>query len=429
MGKTKEKAVLVTAEETGKNGGWKLEDRVREFEELAVSCGAVIVSSETCRLKAVNPKLFIGKGKAEEISSKAGELEADIVIFNNDLSASQQKNLEEKFLLKVLDRTQLILDVFARRATSAEGKVQVELAQLMYLLPRLSRMWLHFSKQRGGIGTRGPGEQQLEVDRRKVRERITKLRKELDLMTRHRSLRRAKRERFSMLSIALVGYTNSGKSTLFNAITSAGVLTRDQLFSTLDTKIKKRCLSNNQTVLISDTVGFLNDLPHHLIESFKATLEDVVQADILLHVVDMSDPRREQQAIAVREVLKEIGAHDKPVFTVLNKSDLMPNESEIERVSRSFDAPLVISALKCRGLAELDDFIVRYIQKDMEDIELVLPHEYYTIAGIIREKGRVRSEEYTNEGLRISARVPRKVKMQIFKALNEKKTRTRSSRG
>jgi GTPase len=414
--KEREKAILVTAAETGKEG-WNLDDRADEFRALAESCGAVIAGSEVCNLKTITPKFFIGKGKAEEVAEMVHALGADVVIFNNDLSASQQKNLEETLLAKTIDRTQLILDVFARRATSAEGKVQVELAQLMYLLPRLSRMWLHFSKQGGGIGTRGPGEQQLEVDRRKVRDRISKLKKELTLITRQRELRRAQREKFSMLTIALVGYTNSGKSTLFNAMTDAGVKTKDQLFSTLDPTVRKTRLSNNQTVLFSDTVGFLNDLPHHLIESFKATLEEVVDADILFHVIDMSDSRIEEQSASVRQVLKEIGVDDKPLFTVLNKADLVPDTSERARIRRKFDAPVVMSAITGEGLSDVNDLIVGYIQKDMEDIELVLPHKHYHIAKIIREKGMVRNEVYTDEGLSISARLPRKVKHQIFKIL------------
>jgi GTPase len=412
----RERTILVTAAGTEKGAG-ELEDRVDEFRKLASSCGAVIASSEICRLRSITPNLFIGRGKAEEIAEKVRELNADTVIFNNDLSASQQKNLEQVLAVKTIDRTQLILDVFARRATSAEGKVQVELAQLVYLLPRLSRMWLHFSKQRGGIGTRGPGEQQLEVDRRKIRERISKLKKALAVMRRRRELRRSQREEFSMLTIALVGYTNSGKSTLFNAMTSAGVKTKDQLFSTLDPTVRKTRLSNNQTVLFSDTVGFLDELPHHLIESFKATLEEVVEADILFHVVDISDTRREEHASAVRSVLRDIGVEAKPIFTILNKSDLLDDDAETERIKRYFDAPFVISALKKRGLTEVDDLVVRYIQKDMEDIELVLPHKHYSISSIIRSKGMVKEEKYTDSGLKISARVPRKVKRQIFKAL------------
>jgi len=414
-----EKAILVTVEEAGKEA-WKVEERAEELKCLAESCYVEIVNNQILRRKTLTPDLFIGKGKVQEIASLVEKLGADVVIFNNDLSASQQKNLEEAFNAKTIDRTQLILDIFARRATSAEGKVQVELAQLIYLLPRLSRMWLHLSRQRGGVGTKGPGEQQLEVDRRRVRQRITRLKRTLREITRQRELRRAQREKFSMLTIALVGYTNSGKSTLFNALTSAKVKVKDQLFSTLDPTIRKMSLLNNQTVLLSDTVGFLNELPHHLVESFKATLEEVIDADILFNIVDMSDPRMEGQKVSVFKVLEELGVADKPIFTILNKSDKIPDSLEIERIKRKFHRPIVISALKRTGLSEVEDRIVQFLQKDMEDIELILPHKHYDLAKIVREKGQVKKEEYRDKGLFISARVPKKIKYSIFKKLKDR---------
>jgi GTPase len=414
--KEREKVFLVTVTCYGKDEP-DLAGRIEEFGVLASSCGAVIAGSEVCKVREIKPDLFIGKGKAQEIALKVLELKANSVIFNNDLSPSQQKNLSEKFNVKTIDRTQLILDVFARRATSLEGKVQVELAQLMYLLPRLSRLWLHFSKQAGGIGTKGPGEQQLEVDRRKVRERISRLKKELSDITRQRELRRSRRERYSMFSAALVGYTNSGKSTLFNALTSAGVKAKNQFFSTLDPTVRKKHLPNNQTVLISDTVGFLNDLPHHLIESFKATLEEVVDADILFHVVDMSDDRVNEKVGAVMQVLTDISASDKPIFLVLNKEDLVTERRQKERLKRAFPDAVVISALKKQGLGAIEGILMRYMQKDMEDIEVILPPEHYSIGAIIREKGEVRTETYHGDGLLIRARIPKKIKYQIFKAL------------
>ena len=411
-----ERAVIVTIEQIGKSS-WRLEDREEELARLAESCGVRIVASEICRRKAFTPNYYIGSGKVEEIAELVEDTEADVVIFSDDLSPSQQKNLEEAFAVKIIDRTQLILDIFARRATSKEGKVQVELAQLVYLLPRLSRMWLHLSRQYGGVGMRGPGEQQLEVDRRRVRERIAKLKRELAEITRGRDLRRVQRGKFSMLTIALVGYTNSGKSTLFNALTSSDIKVADQLFSTLDPTVRKMVLPNNQTVLLCDTVGFLQELPHHLIESFKATLEEVVNADILFCVVDMSDHRMGLQEEAVMAVLEDLGVRDKPVFMVLNKSDKINTGAEIDLIRRRFHSPVVTSALKGEGLSQLKELIVQYIQRDMEDIELVLPHKHYPIAKMIRENGKVSREEYTNEGLFISARVPKKIKYFILKKL------------
>ena len=418
--KKKEKAVIVTVDKDGEER-WPAADKQEELSRLTRSCGVDVEESFVCRCRRIKADLLIGRGKAEEIAEAAAETEADCVIFGEDLSPSQQKNLETVMSTRVIDRTQLILDVFAHRAQSREGKVQVELAQLVYLLPRLSRMWLHLSRQRGGLGTRGPGEQQLEVDRRRVRERIGRLKRDLKEITRRRELRRAQREKYSLLSIAMVGYTNSGKSTLFNALTASRVKARDQLFSTLDPTVRKMTLPNNQTVLISDTVGFLHDLPHHLIESFKATLEEVTSADILFHVVDMSDERMAQQKTAVRDVLEELGAGDKPFVTVLNKADKVTDASERRRIARWFESPLEISALTGEGLTSVEDRIVQLVQKDMEDLELVLPHGKFGLASMIRDKGLVKEEEYRDNGLYIRARLPRKDKHAIFKKLRKGK--------
>ncbi|MFQ5952388.1 MAG: GTPase HflX [Candidatus Omnitrophota bacterium] len=411
-----EKAVLVTIDEIGKET-WELEDRKEELRRLAESCGVDIVEEVVCRMKALVPRTLIGKGKVQEIADLVGEREADAAIFSNDLSPSQQKNLEEVIKIKTIDRTQLILDIFARRATSNEGKVQVELAQLVYLLPRLTGKGIELSRLGGGLGTRGPGEQQLEYERRRVRERIAKLKKSLSEITSQRKLRRSQRDKFSMLTISLVGYTNSGKSTLFNALTETHVKVKDQLFSTLDPTVRKLVLPNKQTVLLSDTVGFLHDLPHHLIESFKATLEEVVGADILFHVADMSDHRVEEQRSAVFQVLEELGVKDKPIYTMLNKSDKVPDKLVQERLKRRFHNAVVISALKKEGFEELIDCIVNYIQKDMEDIEITLPHKYYALLKMIRENGTIKNEEYREEGVFISARVPKKIKYAVFKKL------------
>jgi GTP-binding protein HflX len=414
--KTREKAILVTVDKAG-HETWPLEDRMRELRRLTESCGAEIAEEVVSRRKALTPGLLIGKGKVQEIADLAIVLKADVVIFSDDLSPSQQKNLEEIITVKTIDRTQLILDIFARRATSNEGKVQVELAQLEYLLPRLSGKGIQLSRLGGGLGTRGPGEQQLEYERRRVRERIAKLKRELKEITSQRMLRRAQREKFSMLAISLVGYTNSGKSTLFNALTESRIKVKDQLFSTLDPTVRKLKLPNNQTVLISDTVGFIHDLPHHLVESFKATLEEVKGADILFHVIDMSDDRMDERVSAVFEVLEDLGVAEKPVVSVLNKSDIVPEEIDRERIGRKFHDSVTISALKKQGFQGLLDRIVNHIQKDMEDIEITLPHKHYSLIKMIREKGSVKEEEYGEEGVFIRARVPRKLKYSIFKKL------------
>ncbi|MBU0683844.1 MAG: GTPase HflX, partial [Candidatus Omnitrophica bacterium] len=398
----RERAILVTVVCEGRVS-WKGSAKEHELKRLAESCGVEIVDSTICRRKTLTADFFIGSGKVEEIAIRGTELNADVIIFSDDLSPSQQKNLENVTKTKTIDRTQLILDIFARRATSNEGKVQVELAQLVYLLPRLSGRGIELSRLGGGIGTRGPGEQKLEVDRRRIRERIGKLKKLLKNISRQREIRRKQRAKFSLLTAALCGYTNSGKSTFFNAVTTAHVTAKNQLFSTLDPIARKMSLSNNQTIIISDTVGFLHDLPHHLIESFKATLEEVVHADILFHVVDMSDPSIEEQKTAVFKVLEEIGVKDKPIFTILNKADKVSDKLDQKRIARNFSNPLIVSALKKTGLSQFEDRLVQFMNKEMEDIELVIPHKQYALKKIIAENGVVKSEEYREDGVFITA--------------------------
>lgn len=411
-----ERVVLVTVDEEGESL-WTANEREEELVRLAESCGLKVLEGYVCRRKKLTSNLFIGKGKVWEIAGRVKELNADAVIFNNDLSPSQQKNLEEILDVKTIDRTQLILDIFAKRAVSNEGKLQVELAQLIYLLPRLIGQGILLSRLGGGVGTKGPGEQKLEVDRRRVRERVSMLKKELKEMRNQRALRRAQRKKNSMLQIALVGYTNSGKSTLFNALTCAEVMVKDQLFSTLDSTIRKVLLPDSQVVLLSDTVGFLHDLPHHLIESFKATLEEVVGADIVLCVIDMSDDRMELQYSAVLRVLEELQAVDKQFFVTLNKVDKIHSELERERIKCKFRDATVISALKGEGLDELKNKIARFVQSDMEDINLTIPFNQYGLAKVIHENGLVKEERYTDSGLFIKARVTKRVKYMIFKKL------------
>jgi len=414
----RERAILVTVQLEGKSS-WKAEDIQEELVLLAASRGVKIVDKIICRRKKVKADFFIGKGKVSEIADLVNENFADVVIFSNDLSPTQQKNLEKVINVKTIDRTQLILDIFAARASSNEGKVQVELAQLIYLLPRLSGWGIQLSRLGGGIGTRGPGEQKLEVDRRRIRERIEKLKRTLNEITGRREIRRAQRGKAALVTVALVGYTNSGKSTLFNALTEACVTVKDQLFSTLDHTIRKMPLKDKQFALISDTVGFLNELPHHLVESFKATLEEVVEADVLFHVVDMSDHRAALQRAAVFKVLEELGAANKPMVAVLNKMDKVPDKFQRERVRKEFSNPITVSALKKQGIGELKDRIVQFMEKDMEDIEITLPHKHYALAKMIRETGNIKCEEYNENGLFISAHVPRKVKYAVFKAMKK----------
>jgi len=316
-----EKAVLVSIQLKTEKHHWRIEDISSELEELAVSAGVGVVENIICICEKASPKYLIGKGKVEEIGFAAAEQNADTVIFSHDLSGTQQRNLEEALGRKTIDRTQLILDIFSNRAKSPEGKMQVELALLQYLLPRLVGKGILLSRLGGGIGTRGPGETKLEVDRRQVRKRIAKLKSDLESFRSHRATTHKKRKGNNIPAAVLVGYTSAGKSTLLNRLTGALQPVSEKLFTTLDPVSKGLQLPNGQQIIVSDTVGFLHELPHHLIEAFKATLEEVSEADLLVHVLDASDQRIYQHNQAVREVLSELGLENKPLLVVLNKAD------------------------------------------------------------------------------------------------------------
>lgn len=363
-----ERVLLVTVD-FGKRTSWSAEERSTELAELTWSAGAKVVNQMIVRRHEPSSASFIGKGKVEEIAGVCASERIDLVIFNNDLRSTQQKNLEEVIKARVIDRTQLILDIFAKRAHTNEGKVQVELAQLMYLLPRLTGKGVELSRLGGGIGTRGPGEQKLEIDRRRIRTRITRLKVELEDLSRRRTMMRKKRERFSLLSIAIIGYTNAGKSTLLNSLTSSDVIVQDKLFSTLDPTVRKFVLPNRQTVLFVDTVGFLDDLPHHLIEAFKATLEEVVEADLILHLVDVSHPKAREQSDAANHVLDEIGATGKPTITVLNKIDKVSEAIVVENTKARYPDAVAISALKKEGF----DILISRIQERIEPLAQLEP--------------------------------------------------------
>src|SRR4051794_21137102 len=317
---TPERALLIGLEKEGVSK-WDLRDSMEELRELASSAGAEVVDTVTQKLQRPTAPYYIGKGKAELIKDSFQHRQVTSVIFDDELSPAQGRNLENLLSRKVLDRTQLILDIFAQRARSREGRLQIELAQLQYLLPRLTRMWHPLSRQTGGIGTRGPGEAQLEVDRRRVQERIARLERELEEVRKTRAVQRRGRKRHQWPVAAVVGYTNAGKSTLLNLLTGADVLTEDRLFATLDPTTRSFVLPNKQRVLLTDTVGFLRKLPHTLIESFKATLEEVSEADMLLHVVDLSHARIDEQMEAVEGVIKELDAFGKQTLIVFNKID------------------------------------------------------------------------------------------------------------
>lgn len=357
---------------------------------------------------APDPAYFVGRGKVDELRVQAEELGLDLLVFDDELTPGQQRNLEDRIGRKILDRTQLILDIFARRARTREGKLQVELAQLSYLLPRLAGKGIMLSRLGGGIGTRGPGETKLEMDRRRIRRRIARLRQELDAVRLHRGLQRARRKGVPVPVVALVGYTNAGKSTLFNALTLAGTVESVQLFSTLDPLLRRVTLPSRLEIVLSDTVGFVRKLPHDLIAAFRATLEEVREADLLLHVIDYAGPSWREQAAAVEETLRKIGAASKPVIEVWNKIDLLEPERAREAAAAAGDrGPVPISARSGEGLAAL----VARIQKELESfsvqVELVIPYDKASVLSLLHGQGKVTSETYQDEGIRVEVELPR----------------------
>ena len=337
-----------------------LEDQLEEVRLLAESAGAEVVAEVGGRRHSPDPKTYAGKGKVQEVAAMLASGEADLVIFNHELSPAQERNLERELKCRVIDRTSLILDIFALRASSAEGKLQVELAQLEHLSTRLVRGWTHLERQQGGIGMRGPGETQLETDRRLLGKRVKLLKERLEKLSRQRGVQRKSRMRGEVLNVSLVGYTNAGKSTLFNALTHAGVFAANQLFATLDTTSRKLWIEGAGNIVISDTVGFIRDLPHSLVDAFHATLEAAADADILLHIVDSASHARDEQVYQVNRVLEEIGARDIRQVVIWNKIDLTEAEPGIDRDEYGNIARVRVSARTGDGLAALRETLAEY---------------------------------------------------------------------
>lgn len=398
-----ERAILVGIDRP-RSDGWTLEDDLAELTRLVDTAGATVVGTITQRLERPNPRTFIGAGKAEEVHVLAIEERATTVIFDDDLTPSQQANLEDLLPdIRVIDRTQLILDIFALHAVSHEGKLQVELARLEYVLPRLRGMWGHLEAERlgGGRGARfGAGESQLETDRRLTRRRIAELRKELKHVARARETQRTARGTSGVFRVALVGYTNAGKSTLLNALTGAGVLAQDQLFATLDATTRRLELPDGRAVTLTDTVGFINKLPHGLVEAFRSTLDEVREADLLLHVVDASHANRDAQMGAVKVVLEEIGAADRPQLVVYNKADLIPT-LERSRLEQSPGA-VVVAAATDEGLGGLLDRIATIAAQTDIPITVTIPYDRGELVQLAHEQGHILAEEHLPEGTRLT---------------------------
>jgi GTPase len=413
----KERAILVGVELPSNKHTISLEDSLEELERLAQTAGADVAQKFTQQLRSITPATLVGRGKVEEIHASVNQLHPDLVIFDEDLTPAQQRNLEATFKVRVIDRSQLILDIFAQRARSNEGKLQVELAQLEYLLPRLTRQWTHLSRLGGGIGTRGPGETQLEVDRRRIREKISYLKRRLKIVERTRSLQRKERGAVPFATVALVGYTNAGKSTLMNALTRAGVLVEDKLFATLDPTLRSLRLPNGDKIMIADTVGFINKIPHSLVEAFKSTLEEVMSADLLLHLADMSSPLVDEQIGVIEEVLREIGAGEIPTIIVPNKIDLLPEAPQHLFKNRNKDEVCPISALTGAGIKELLEIISARLDRGKERIHLCLSSSQGALLSLLRERGRVEHEIYNGDLVQITAMVTPKLAGQLRKLI------------
>jgi GTP-binding protein HflX len=404
----RERSLLVGLETDG-DDHYAQVDSLEELASLVKTAGATVEQTVIQKLPHPTAPFYIGKGKAEELAEICKEKDLQSVVFDDELSPAQSRNLSKVIGRKIIDRTQLILDIFARRAKTKEGKLQIELAQLQYLLPRLTRMWTHLSRQSGGIGTRGPGETQLEVDRRRVLEKIARLGRDLQAVRQHRATQRHGRSRHNWPVVSLVGYTNAGKSTLFNRLTNAAVLAEDKLFATLDPTTRAVELPDRQRVLFTDTVGFIKKLPTDLIESFKATLEEVGEADILLHIVDLSHPQYDQQIVAVQQVLQQIGAHEKPAFLVLNKVDRVDPEA-VRRALEFHADSVAISAGTGEGIEGLLREVAVRLAARRSQVEISIPnHESGLIAELHRE-GRVLEIAYEGDRVKISAAVPPSLK-------------------
>ncbi|ARA93903.1 GTPase HflX [Rhodothermaceae bacterium RA] len=380
---------VITPEQTS----WEVEDGLDELAHLADTAGATVTDRVVQSLSRIHAATYIGKGKVQELKQLVGARQSDLVIFDDDLSPVQIRNLERSLGCKLLDRSGLILDIFARRAKTATAKTQVELAQLHYLRTRLTRQWTHLSRQKGGIGTKGPGETQIETDRRLIGDRIATLKERLERIDRQRTTQRKGRSQYTR--VALVGYTNAGKSTLMNALADTRVLAEDRLFATLDATTRLVSLATNKDVLLSDTVGFIRKLPHHLIESFKSTLDEVRESDVLLHVVDVTHPRFEDQVRVVNETLRELGARDKPTLMVFNKVDGLSEHGLLPALLEEYDHTAFVSALRGIGLDDLRTRLLGLIEQDfVERVAYIPVAESRTIAHIHRVAD-VLSETYT----------------------------------
>lgn len=393
-----ERAILIGMEWGRNDSLWTVDDSLEELKQLADTAGATVIKKFIQKRPKPDPAFFIGRGKVQELALYAQQENIDLCIFDDELSPAQQRNIESVMGIRILDRTALILDIFAQRARTNEGKLQVELAQLQYTLPRIMGKGLMLSRLGGGIGTRGPGETKLEVDRRRIRDRIAFIKDQIEKVKAVRSLHRSKRKKNNVFEVSLVGYTNAGKSTLLNTLTNSDIYAKDQLFATLDPTTRQLTLPNKQEIIITDTVGFIQRLPHQLIAAFRSTLEVVTEADLLVHVIDVSHELYKEQAAAVHEVLKEIGAETKPVITVYNKIDKLPPDSKLaDRLALEEDT-VCISAAKKLNLETLQQMIEKHLKSKAVEVTLCIPYAETAKAAQLHETANVLEQEYTENG-------------------------------
>jgi GTP-binding protein HflX len=399
-----EKAFLV-AVDTGDDAGWTAEDSLTELANLATTAGADVVGAEWQNRRHVDPNWYVGKGKAEELAQAKSETGFEILIADDELSPGQQKALEGLLNVKVIDRSRLILDIFAQHAQTHEGRLQVELAQLEYQLPRLTRLWTHLSRTGGGIGTRGPGESQLETDRRIIRTRISKMKERVEQVRQHRETAARGRDRRMMATVGIVGYTNAGKSTLLNALVGSEVArAEDKLFATLDPTSRQVKLGDGQTAIVTDTVGFIHKLPHQLVDAFRATLEEVNRADVLVEVVDASDPHLREHRATVQTVLDELGAGDKPRLVAFNKADLVENAARNGGgVAPAVAGSVLVSALTGFGLDTLRTEIAALLASLWVDVDVQVPYAAGELLARVRERGTV-DLDYGERDVRVHGR-------------------------
>jgi len=404
------KAFLVGVHQSGGDVA-TCEEHVKELSRLCDSFGLVTVGQIKCPLKKIESGTYLGSGKIEEIAQKVKELEIDVVVFDDEISPHQQKNLEKLLKCPVIDRTELIIEVFALRAQTKEAKLQIELAKVRYQFPRLKRLWTHLSRQSssGGGHVKGEGEKQIELDRRLLRKKVERLKDEIEAVIAHRNTQRTARKRSGIPTFAIVGYTNAGKSTLMRTLTEENVLVEDRLFATLDTTTRKFLLPNNQEILLVDTVGFIRKIPHTLVAAFKSTLEEAVFTDILIHLIDVSHPMAVEQAEATCQVLEELGAVDRPIITVFNKIEVCENKLNLLKLKEKYPRTIGISALTGEGVEELIEKMMEEISNLRKVIHLKIPQSEYSVVSQLIRDGKILSSDYEDNDIILQVEIPHQI--------------------